>query len=214
MQSRAKVVVLVSASATTVILGGCSGATGGASGPAPAPSQEAMSSWSMLEVGADYDVVDDVDKLVAATGTEHTIRGKVVSAVPGASYKFGPGDVFESAYLTVSVSESDIPGLETASVEVVKPSAVSAEDLASVLVGDEEAVYLVKTGPLFENVAVSDLDDQPEPKNLYTLSSQIMGALVNRGDSIVSLTTNDEILANSESTSESQLVDEVSASLP
>lgn len=213
MQSVARLGALVSASAMTVLLAACSSTTGDEATGA-ASSNEANALWSMLRVEADYDVINDVDKLVAATGTEHTIRGRVVSAAPGLWYEFEPGDVFESAYLTIDVSDSDIPGLETATVEIVKPPTVSGEDLGSAAVGDEEVVFLLRTGRLFEDVPTKDLDDKPDPKNLYTLSSQIMGALGKEGNSIVSLTLDEEILADSDSSSAGELMDEVATSLP
>lgn len=204
------VAAATAACASMLLLGACSG-TPAASGE---PEQASVPLWSMLNSATDYKIADNVDELIAGTDAEHMIRGVVVDAEPGVEYSFGEGDSFESAFLTVDVSGSDIPGINTAVVEVEKPGSVSASALASAAYGDGEVVFVVKAQPLFDVQTVTDLDERPNPETVYAVASIVQGALAFEGDSVVSLTTGDKVLTETESSSVNQLGDEFAEALP
>lgn len=199
----------VSASAAVLLFGACSSTS--ANSRDSAQASEPL--WSMLGVAADYEIADNVDRLIAGTGTEHVIRGVVIGAEPGAVYTFGEGDTFESAFLTLDVSESDIPGIETAVVEVQKPESVTASELRSATFSDQQVVFVVKSAPLYDTESVSDLDSEPDPEMIHSVASTVQGALVFDDGSVISLFTGDEVLAESDASSVNQLGDEIASAL-
>lgn len=203
--------VRLSALATTMLVASLVSGCSEAGSDSPETSSKPL--WQLLAIHADYDIVDSVDRLVKASDTEHTVSGRIIAADIGASYTVGGDTPFESAYLTVAVSSSDQPGLEKAVVEVYKPAAVGAAELSAATFGDDEVVILIKTEPLFPTKDVVDLDAKPEPENLYSVSSGLMGALVLNGDVIRSLTTHDVVLKDSKAKTTGQLVEEISGSL-
>jgi hypothetical protein len=180
----------------------------------PTAPQPGSPLWSLLRVGADYEIVNSPEELVTRADTEHTIRGTVVGAEPGTMYGFDDGSAFESAFLTVDVAESDIPGLSTATVEVLKPPTVSPDDLLSTTFDGGQAVFVVKSTPLFDVSDVTDLDDQPDPESVFVVASTVQGALDLSGDSILSLTTGDEVLLDADVSSTNDLGDELTDALP
>ncbi len=204
---------IVSSALTLVFLGACSGSEAPKEATSTV-SQPGAPLWSLLRVDADYEIVNTPEELVTKTDTEHTIRGTVVGAEPGAKYSFDDGSNFESAFLTVEVAESDIPGLGTATVEVPKPSSVSADDLEGATFGGGQVVFIVKSTALFDVSDVTDLNDQPDPKSVFVVASMVQGALDVSGDSIISLTTSDEVLRDADVSSTNDLGDELTDELP
>ena len=190
-----------------LLVGACSDAQSTAPATVPTPL------WRLLRVNADYNVIHRVDRLVAATDTDHTMSGRIIAADVGASYTVDADSPFESAYLTIAVSSSDQSGLDTVVIEVYKPTAVGVKELSSATFGEDEVVFLARSEPLFSTKNVVDLDDTPNPKNLYSVSSSLMGALAMRDGSIISLTTGDAVLNDSTAKSESQLVEEITRAL-
>lgn len=204
---------IVSSASTLVLLGACSD-TEAPKEATSTVSQPGSPLWSLLRVDADYEIVNTPEELVTKTDTEHTIRGTVVGAGPGTKYSFDDGSNFESAFLTVEVAESDIPGLGTATVEVPKPSSVSADDLEGATFGGDQVVFIVKSTALFDVSDVTDLNDQPDPVSVFVVASMVQGALDVSGDSIISLTTRDEVLRDADVSSTNVLGDELTDELP
>ena len=204
---------IVSSALTLALLGACS-SSGDSREATSTVSEPGPPLWSLLRVDADYDIVSTPEELVTKTDTQHTIRGTVVGAEPGARYNFDDGSAFESAFLTIEVAESDISGLGTATVEVAKPSSESADELEGATFGGGQVVFVVKSTPLFDVADVSDLNDQPDPESIFVVASMVQGALDVSGDSIVSLTTGDEVLRDAEVSSTNDLGDELIDELP
>lgn len=210
-------VATVIAAGIAVALAGCG------SSDSPSVSNAAQTSaengksqplWSVLGMEADYDIPTTVKELVTTADPAAIIRGRVTGAAPGQYYKYNDGADFETAYLTVRVAEAhgiDAATGETVTVEVVKSSLATPQDLSTALISDNDLLLLIDGEPMFPpSVEATDLDPSTSAERVLPCG-YITALLSTDADGTVALVTGDEVLKESPADSTSELFDEVVA---
>ena len=107
----------------------------------------------------------------------------------GEEYTFseGSGGSFPSAYMSVEVQDSSVPGVskgDSVHVEVPMLGDITADRLASIDFGSQPWVFAVSRGDAYAggNVTdIRDLDDEPNPQNVGTTGQISVFEVENEG---------------------------------